>query len=76
MRGYIKALEHVFEKGLVNYEFALHIDGAQFWPTIGIAEGLRDQIVLAGGIITAKGIFSDFHVEPRVQGGFVVYCER
>jgi hypothetical protein len=76
MRLYIKALEHVREKGTINYEFAPDNDGARFWPTVGIAEGIRDQIVLAGGtIVTAKGISSDFRVEPRPLGGFVVSCE-
>jgi len=64
MRAYIRALDHVREKGTINYTFASSIEAARFWPTVGVAEGLRNQIVLAGEIVTAKGSCSDFRVEP------------
>jgi hypothetical protein len=73
---YIRAIEHVYEKGIINYEFATVIDTARFWPTVGIAEGIRDQIIWTGGAIgTSKGICSDFQVEARPQGGFVISCK-
>ncbi len=76
MRLYIKALEHIREHKTINYELAPDIDGARFWQTVGIAEGIWDQIVLAGGtIVTAKGICSGFRVEPRSSAGFVISCE-
>jgi hypothetical protein len=77
---YIGALEHVREKGTINYTFAPDIDGARFWPTVRIAEGIRDQIVWSGGItltspLGKRGHSTDFRVEPRRQGGFVISCE-
>lgn len=73
---YIKALEHDRQKRIVNYEFAFQIEGARSWPTVGIAEGIRNQIASVGGKIdTSRGTCSDFRVEPSRSGRSVISCE-
>ncbi len=79
MRLYIRALERLFKKGEINYTLATAAGHARFWPTIGVAEGVRNQITWSGGIMVAspfgKLSTTDFRIEPGPHDGFVISCE-
>jgi len=80
MRVYIKDIKPGDEKNETkDYTFTKSAEGAWYWGTNESAE-LAKSMIFSGGIIvkTLDGgsyYCTEFHVEPRSQGGFAISCE-
>lgn len=79
MRLYIhKIVQHVETRKPTTFEFRKAIEIAWFWKTREAAE--RALLIWKG--ISVQGPFgrmsdcTDFRIEPRPRGGFVISCEH
>jgi len=81
MRLYIsKITKHTDERKPDTYDFAKFIEGALWWPTKEAAQrnyDLHCLIEIRVELPTGQRVpCTDFGIEPRPAGGFVLSCEH
>lgn len=81
MRVYIKDITSIGNELRPDneYDFIEFVECAMSWNTAETAEVRKSMICNHGNIIKAKDrsdvYYTDFQVEPRPQGRFVISCE-